>query len=59
MTSAIFEYTGARSTAAAYGLDRFWRNVRTISLHDPVAYKRDEVGRYVLNGEAPTPSGVR
>ncbi|ERK70384.1 acyl-CoA dehydrogenase family protein [Leifsonia aquatica] len=59
VTSAIFEYTGARSTAAAFGLDRFWRNVRTISLHDPVAYKRDEVGRYVLNGEAPTPSGVR
>ncbi len=59
VTSAVFEYTGARSTAARHGLDRYWRNVRTISLHDPVAYKRDEVGRYVLNGEAPTPSGVR
>jgi alkylation response protein AidB-like acyl-CoA dehydrogenase len=58
-TSAVFEFTGARSTATRHGLDRYWRNVRTISLHDPVAYKREEVGRYVLNGEPPTPSGVR
>jgi alkylation response protein AidB-like acyl-CoA dehydrogenase len=56
VTSRIFEVTGARSTAAAEGLDRFWRNVRTHTLHDPVAYKRREVGRNVLTGELPEPT---
>ncbi|MGW1563548.1 acyl-CoA dehydrogenase family protein [Streptomyces sp. NPDC002144] len=52
----IFEVTGARSTSTAEGLDRFWRNVRTHTLHDPVAYKRREVGRWVLEGELPEPT---
>ncbi|MFF9286542.1 acyl-CoA dehydrogenase family protein [Streptomyces griseosporeus] len=56
VTSRIFEVTGARSTATAEGLDRFWRNVRTHTLHDPVAYKRREVGRWVLEGELPEPT---
>ncbi|MEU0335254.1 acyl-CoA dehydrogenase family protein [Streptomyces sp. NPDC006193] len=56
ITNRIFEVTGARSTATAEGLDRFWRNVRTHTLHDPVAYKRREVGRWVLEGELPEPT---
>ncbi|GAA0565962.1 acyl-CoA dehydrogenase family protein [Actinomadura livida] len=52
----VFEVMGARSTSAAYGFDRFWRNLRTHSLHDPVAYKAREVGRYTLLGELPQPS---
>ncbi|MGA5206358.1 acyl-CoA dehydrogenase family protein [Streptomyces variegatus] len=56
ITSRIFEVTGARATASAEGLDRFWRNVRTHTLHDPVAYKRREVGRHVLTGELPQPT---
>ncbi|RJQ68553.1 monooxygenase [Pseudonocardiaceae bacterium YIM PH 21723] len=56
ITGKIFEVTGARSTASAEGLDRFWRNVRTHTLHDPVAYKRREVGRWVLTGELPEPT---
>ncbi|MFE5856985.1 acyl-CoA dehydrogenase family protein [Streptomyces sp. NPDC056500] len=56
ITSRIFEVTGARSTASGEGLDRFWRNVRTHTLHDPVAYKRREVGRHVLTGELPEPT---
>lgn len=52
----IFEVMGARSTSASYGFDRFWRNLRTHSLHDPVAYKAREVGRYTLLGELPQPS---
>lgn len=59
VTTAIFDLTGARSTATRFGLDRFWRNLRTLSLHDPVAYKRDEVGRFFVNGERPRPSGIR
>jgi alkylation response protein AidB-like acyl-CoA dehydrogenase len=52
----IFELTGARASAAKYGLDRFWRNLRTHSLHDPVAYKRREVGVYALRGDVPEPT---
>ncbi|WP_319018903.1 acyl-CoA dehydrogenase family protein [Microbispora sitophila] len=56
VTSRVFEATGARSTASRYGLDRFWRNVRTHTLHDPVAYKRREVGVYRLLDEIPEPT---
>lgn len=54
--SRIFEVMGARSTAAVYQFDRFWRNLRTHSLHDPVAYKAREVGRYALLKELPQPT---
>ncbi|MET8995687.1 acyl-CoA dehydrogenase family protein [Amycolatopsis sp. NPDC004169] len=52
----IFELTGARASASKYGLDRFWRNLRTHSLHDPLPYKRREVGEYALLGAYPTPT---
>ena len=55
-TNRIFEVTGARATANSVGLDIYWRNLRTHSLHDPVAYKRAEVGRYVLLGRHPEPT---
>ncbi|MFS8046511.1 acyl-CoA dehydrogenase family protein [Rhizobium sp. BR 314] len=53
ITSRIFELTGARSTAEKYRFDRFWRNVRTHTLHDPVFYKAKEVGEFVLNDKIP------
>ncbi|MFI0773189.1 acyl-CoA dehydrogenase family protein [Streptomyces sp. NPDC021212] len=53
ITARILEVTGARSTASAYGFDRFWRNARTHTLHDPVAYKLREVGDHFLNGTHP------
>lgn len=56
VTATIFELTGARSTARHFGLDRFWRDVRTHTLHDPVAYKAREVGAYFLKGQAPLPT---
>ena len=40
VTSGIFEVTGARATGRKVGLDRFWRNVRTHTLHDPVGQIR-------------------
>lgn len=54
VTSRIFELTGARAVAGKYGFDVAWRDLRTHSLHDPVAHKRTEVGRYVLAGEKET-----
>ncbi|KAL8710253.1 MAG: hypothetical protein Q9220_005185 [cf. Caloplaca sp. 1 TL-2023] len=56
VTSGVFEVTGARATASKVGLDRFWRDVRTHTLHDPVAYKEEELGRYLLKGEVPVPT---
>jgi len=52
-TAKVFEYTGARSTGAGHGFDRFWRNARTLTLHDPVAYKAREVGAHFLSGDLP------
>jgi alkylation response protein AidB-like acyl-CoA dehydrogenase len=56
VTSGIFEVTGARATALKVGLDRFWRDIRTHTLHDPVAYKNRELGRFVLLQEYPAPT---
>ena len=52
----LFEVTGARGTAAPLGLDRYWRNIRTHSLHDPLDYKLAVLGRWVLNGQLPEPT---
>ncbi|MGS0646089.1 acyl-CoA dehydrogenase family protein [Komagataeibacter melomenusus] len=46
---------GARGTDAAQGLDRYWRDARTLSLHDPVDWKNAEIGRNLLTGWAPEP----
>lgn len=56
VTGGVFEVTGARSTAEKYGFDRFWKDVRTHTLHDPVAYKESELGRFFLLDEVATPT---
>lgn len=50
VTSRVFEVAGASATANRIGLDLFWRNVRTYTLHDPVDYKSIEVGAHFLDG---------
>ncbi|GAA3769080.1 monooxygenase [Plantactinospora mayteni] len=52
-TSRIFEFTGARATTRRAGLDRFWRDARTLTLHDPVVYKARELGAFLLTGRYP------
>ncbi len=52
----LFDNTGARSASARYGFDRFWRNARVHTLHDPVDYKLRDIGRYAIEGRAPDPS---
>lgn len=56
VTAGIFEVTGARATGRKVGLDRFWRDVRTHTLHDPVAYKNREVGEFALLDKIPEPT---
>ena len=53
VTSRLFEIQGSRATTSAYGFDRHWRNVRTHTVHDPVAYKAREVGDWTLNRRGP------
>jgi alkylation response protein AidB-like acyl-CoA dehydrogenase len=50
VTARVFEATGASATKNSIGLDLYWRNIRTHSLHDPVDYKKVEVGAHFLNG---------
>jgi len=53
IANQMFELTGARSTSARFGFDRFWRNARVHTLHDPVDYKLRDLGRYALDGRLP------
>ncbi|MHC2296072.1 acyl-CoA dehydrogenase family protein [Rhizobium mongolense] len=53
ITARIFELMGARATASRFRFDRYWRNVRTHTLHDPVFYKAREVGDFALNDRIP------
>ena len=54
-TSEIFTLMGTRSVSRQLGFDRFWRNARTLALHDPVEWKHTEIGRHVLSGWEPPP----
>lgn len=56
ITQNIFQVMGARATTAKLNIDRFWRNVRTQTLHDPIDYKYQEVGEWVLTDKVPDPS---
>jgi alkylation response protein AidB-like acyl-CoA dehydrogenase len=55
VSSQMFELTGARSTSSKYGYDRYWRNVRVHTLHDPIDYKVRDLGRHALDGSLPEP----
>lgn len=48
----LFELAGARSTANKYGLDRFWRNARTMACHDSLDGKYVFIGACELSGDA-------
>lgn len=56
ITSQLFEVTGAGGTGGKWGFDRFWRNARTLTLHDRVDYKVHDIGQWFLNDTLPTPS---
>jgi SfnB family sulfur acquisition oxidoreductase len=56
-TSALFELAGTRSAANDLNLHRHWRNARTHTLHDPVRWKLQHIGRYTLGGTPPPEHG--
>ncbi|WP_072803621.1 acyl-CoA dehydrogenase family protein [Rhodococcoides yunnanense] len=52
-TAEIFEVGGASALDESLHLDRHWRNVRTLSSHNPVIYRERAIGDFVLNGTEP------
>ncbi len=56
LCTRMFDVAGARATHGALRLDRHWRNLRTHTLHDPVAYKLRELGEWALLNRHPDPS---
>lgn len=50
-----FDALGASAVKRDAGLDRHWRNARTLASHNPRIYKDRIVGDYAVNGTAPPP----
>ena len=49
-TASLFDALGASATSVSKSLDRYWRNARTITSHNPRIYKDRIVGDFVVNG---------
>lgn len=58
VASDVLALGGARAASARRGLDRFWRDARTHTLHDPRRWKLQHLGNYELNDVAPPRSGI-
>ncbi|MGW4243813.1 acyl-CoA dehydrogenase family protein, partial [Nocardia sp. NPDC004722] len=58
VTNALFEVSGTRSASDSLNLHRHWRNARTHTLHDPIRWKFQHIGRYLLAGTPPPRHGV-
>ncbi|MCV7420252.1 SfnB family sulfur acquisition oxidoreductase [Mycobacterium yunnanensis] len=56
-SSALFELGGTRSASASGNLSRYWRDARTHTLHDPVRWKIQHIGRHALSGTRPPRHG--
>lgn len=50
ITSRIFEVMSSRATSNSFGFDRYWRNLRTMTLHVPVDTSIQNVGKKFLTG---------
>jgi alkylation response protein AidB-like acyl-CoA dehydrogenase len=53
----LLELGGASAASRKRNLDRHWRNIRTITLHNPVAYKALVIGQNLLHG-TPVPANA-
>ncbi len=54
-SSEIYALMGTSGARGGNGFDRWWRDARTLSLHDPVDWKHAEIGAHVLTGWDPPP----
>lgn len=51
VTAALIDIGGASSTRTALGLDRYWRDARTHTVHDALRWKPYSIGRRLINGD--------
>ena len=54
LTAQLFNALSASASAQHKQLDRFWRNARVVSSHNPIIYKEKVIGDWVVN-ETPLP----
>ena len=52
-TTNLFDALGASAVKEGLGLDRYWRNARTIASHNPRIYRDRIVGAFAVNGTTP------
>ncbi|NTF89702.1 acyl-CoA dehydrogenase family protein [Agrobacterium rhizogenes] len=52
-STILFDALGASATKKPNGLDRHWRNARTLSSHNPRIYKDRIIGDFAVNGTPP------
>lgn len=52
-STELFDALGASAALRPAGLDRYWRNARTISSHNPRVYRERQAGDYAVNGTPP------
>jgi alkylation response protein AidB-like acyl-CoA dehydrogenase len=52
-SNEIIALGGARAAAESYNLDRFWRNARAHTVHDPIRWRHHAIGDFYLNGAIP------
>jgi alkylation response protein AidB-like acyl-CoA dehydrogenase len=52
-STILFDALGASAIERSAGLDRYWRNARTLSSHNPRIYKDRIVGDFAVNGTPP------
>lgn len=55
-TGQLHRLAGGRATGNKYRLDRFWRNARTLTVHDSIDAKLRQIGAFEISGEAPPPT---
>lgn len=53
VTSELYEVGGASLVTGSAGLDRHWRNARTIASHNPAIFRKASIGDWLLNGTIP------
>lgn len=58
-TTELYDALGSSSVERRAGLDRHWRNARTLTSHNPRGYKARLVGDWYLNAADPSPWASR
>lgn len=53
LASSAFDAGGSSTVRARVGLDRHWRNARTLASHNPLIYKPRVIGDNLVNGTRP------